>query len=388
MPLLLNATPLQKARVTVPRHGVWEGVVTTTGTLDLALGAAVTLTLGDLTLSGYVADGGTFPGASESTYVLAGGAAGWTATVPAKGHQVPTSVSLPGGGGVKLVDVVAALAADAGETFDLSQLSPSATLGDHWQRPAGVASVALSALFPLAAGGWRVDPDGQTRPGPRPHAPLPRDLELAVEDADPARRWARVGVKDDRLSALLPGAVLVAPNLAAPLVVGELQIRGAADRIEAEVLGEGGLVEMLASLVLAIVPPAPLSGEYRYQVAGADAGAPNLTALVPGCPPTLACAKVYGVPGVTATLAPGSVVLVSFLDGSPARPMVTGYVNGTPQALSLDAATTITAGAGGAPLVKDGPLQAWIAALASACAPHGITVPALTGEATTKLLGA
>jgi hypothetical protein len=388
MPLLLNDTPLQLARATIPQHGVWEGFVTTTGALVLSKGSAVTLTLGDLALSGYVVDGGPFPGAAESTYSIAGGAAGWTAKVQAKGHQVPQSVSLPGGGGVKLVDVVAALAADARERFDLTQIPPTATLGDHWQRPEGIASAALSTIFPLASGGWRVDPDGMARPGVRPPAPLPRDLELVVEDADPGRRWARVSVRDDRLSALLPGAVVVAPNLAGPIVVGELTIRGEADSITAEVLGVGGMVEMLVALVLAIVPPPALAGEYRYQVADADMGAPNLTALVSSCPPTLSCAKVYGLPGVTATLAPGSVVLVSFQDGNPARPCVTGYVSGTPVALTLDAATTITAGAGGVPLVKDGPLQTAWGGLIAACAPHGITVPALTGEATTKLLGA
>jgi hypothetical protein len=192
------------------------------------------------------------------------------------------------------------------------------------------------------------------RPGVRPPTPLPRDLELVVEDADPARRLARVSVKDDRLSALLPGAVLVAPNLAGPIVVGEVAFRGTADAIWAEVLGVGGMVEMLAALVLAIVPPAPLAGEYRYQVADADMGAPNLTALVHGCPPALSCAKVYGLPGVTAALSPGSVVLVSFQDGNPARPCVSGYVSGTPISASLSASSALDLEA---PAIKLGGVQ-------------------------------
>lgn len=354
MPFTLNGAPLQRARVTVPRRGVWEGRVDIAGQIDLALGAAATLVLGDLTLAGHVVSGGTFAGASESSYTLAGGAAGWAATAPPRGRQVPTSDALPGGGGVKLVDEVAALATDAGERFDLAQISPTATVGDHWQRPGGIASVALSALLP---DGWRVDPDGVTRPGVRPPAPLPRDLELAVEDYDPARRWARVGIRDDRVSALLPGTILVAGNLASPIVVGDLTVRAELEVVVAEVCGEAGIVEMLAAMVAALTPPMPLVGEFRYEVADVDAGAPNLRAIskAAGLPPTLACTKVYGLPGVTATLAPGSVVLVSFQDGSPARPCVSGYVSGTPVAVTLDASGTVSVGASATAVTVGGP---------------------------------
>lgn len=384
MPFTLNGTPLQRARVTIPRFGVWEGTCATAGELDVAEGAPVVVVLGDLTLNGYVVAGGTFAGAAESTYTIAGGAAGWSKKVAARGFSQPT--------GVRLVDMLAQLASDAGEAFDLSALSPTKILGDHWQRPAGPASVALSALLP---DGWRVDPDGVARPGARPPAPLPPALEFAVEDAPRDRRWARIGISDDRASAFMPGAIVTATNLSAPLVVGELTVRAELEHVVVEVLGEGGLVELLAALVQALAPQAPLLGEYRYQVDSDPPGvsepgnAVNLRALSPGVPEVIACSKSFGLPGVLATLRPNTVVLVSFADGSPARPRVTGYASDV-AALEVDlVASTIKAGepSTAAALALASPLSTWMAGVVSACAPHGITIPTPPAIATTNLLG-
>jgi hypothetical protein len=384
----LNGTPLQRARVTVPRHGVWEGTCATAGVLDLAVGSAVSLVLGDLTMAGYVVAGGTFAGATESTYTLAGGAAGWTSSIPAWSLSSPT--------GVRLIDVAQRLAADAGEQFDLSSISSLTILGDHWQRPAGVASAALSQLFPLASGGWRVDPDGVTRVGPRPPAALPADLLFAVEDSPRDRRWARIGISDDRVSAFLPGTIITtasAPNISAPIVVGDLTIRADVDRVVVEVLGEGGLVEMIAALVQAFIPPPMLLGEYRYQV-DSDSGAANLRAVsnAAGLPTVLACAKVFGVPGVTATLAAGATVRVRFADGNAARPEVVGFESSpAPTILGVAGATSTTLGGAagsGAALALAQPLMSWIAGtLLPALSAHGITVAAPTGVATTNALG-
>jgi hypothetical protein len=346
MPYTLNGQPLQRATLNVPRHGVWEGSeVAVAGELDLAEGSAVEIVVGDTTFKGFVVTGGTFAGASESTYTVAGGAAGWAAAVPSKGYNVPA--------GVSLATVAAQLAVAAGELLDLGGVG--GTLGDHWTRPAGPASVALSALFPLEAGGWRVDPDGYARPGVRPPAPVPASVQLAVEDYQAGRRWARIGLPGDEVSALLPGAIVTAPNLSTPIVVGETTIKASADAVVVEVLGEGGLVELFVGLVEAITARSRIFNTlWTYKVADADNGAPNLKAMAsaPGLPPILSCAKVPGVAGVTLTLSPGALVLVAFRDGSPAQPVIVGYLPppssgsgpGTPQSISATAAVSILLG--------------------------------------------
>ncbi len=373
MPFLFNGYPVQRARITVPQHLVWTGQVTVAGVLDVAVGAAVTLVLGDTTFQGYVVAGGTFEGANESTYTVAGGSAGWTRPVIARGYNVPA--------GVQLGTVAALLAAEAGEQIDLGGVA--GILGDHWERPAGPASSALSALFPLATGGWRVDPDGFARPGVRPPAPVPASVQLAVEDYSAARRWARIGLPDNTVSAVLPGAIITAGNLTTPIVVGETTIDATSERVNVEVLGEGGLVELFAAIVAAYLPPPMLTGIWTYQVTEADQGTLNLRALASaaGLPPVLACAKVFGVPGVTVTLAPGALVFVTFVDGSPAKPRVVEYDPSVPP-LAVN-----IGGAGAVALVKDPALQTWVGKLISLFAGIGITVPVLTGEATTILKG-
>lgn len=380
MPFLLNAAPIQAAALSMEGLGGWSASVDVAGPLALAVGAPVVLTLGDTDFHGYVITGGEFQG--STTYALGAGGAGWSKAVAAKGHQDPA--------GVSLAEVATQLAAEAGEKIDVSTIST--ILGDHWTRPAGPASVALSALFPLADGGWRTDPDGITRSGARPPAPVPASTQIVVEDQRRADRWALLSLPDDAVSAVLPGAIITAANLVAPIVVRQTTIHVTGEACTVEVLGEGGLVELLVALVQALTPPRVFNGIWTYQVADVDNSRPNLRALsaVAGLPATLACDKIPGVPGWTSTLAANALVLIGFRDGSPARPYVAGYLPGVlPQALALAVAPGGTIQAGGSfSLVKDAQLQTWVAALTTAAAHVGLTVPALTGEATTVLKGA
>jgi len=343
MPFAINGQPIQSARLTVPRREVWEGEVAVAGPLELPAGAPVALLLGDTTFQGFVVAGGTFLGGGESTYTIAGGSAGWSRKVLPRIYSVPA--------GVHLAVVAAQLAADAGERLDLGGFD--LVLGDHWVRPASTASVALSALIPDELG-WRVDPDGVTRIGPRPPAAVPPALPLTVEDYEAGQRWARVALPGDNVSALLPGAILAAPNLAAPILVRETTIRASSDSVTVEVLGEQGLAEMLAALVHALTTQARIfNGEWLYQVVDDATGRANLAAvsIVAGLPPVLAADKIPGIPGATSTLAPGALVALGFIAGDPGRPFVSRYLGGVlPVSVVLDAATTISLGAGGTPL--------------------------------------
>lgn len=368
MPFSLNGSPIQSATLNMERLAVWRGRASVAGTLDIAEGAAIVLTLGDTDFHGYVVAGGTFPGASESTYEIAGGAAGWSRPVIERGYQIPA--------GVPLTTAAAQLATDAGEQLDLSGVG--GILGDHWTRPAGPASVALSALFPLTSGGWRVDPDGVARPGARPPAPAPASVRLVVQDQNRAARWALLGLPDDAVSAVLPGAIITAENLATPIVVATTTIHASSSSVTVEVTGEGGIVEMLVAIVQALTPSRVFGGTFTYQVADVDTGRPNLNAVdkIPGLPATLAADKVPGVPGVTSTLAAGAQVMLSFRDGNPARPYVVSYLPGVlPASVVHDAQVNVQIG-GGTPtaIAMAVPLEEWAGTVQAAFAGLGVTI--------------
>lgn len=380
MPFLFQNIPFQSAEATLEGVGVWEGRVTVAGVLDVPKGSPIVLVLGDTTFNGYVVEGGTFPGAAESTYTLAGGTAGWSRVVEAKSYNIPS--------GVSLAMVAQQLAAAAGEKLDMG--GQDQILGDHWTRPAGPASVALSALFPLERGAWRTDPDGVTRPGARSPAPLPPGVDLVVEDQRRSDRWALLALPGDQVSAVLPGAILTAGNLAVPIVVRQTTIKATSSAVVVEVLGEGGLVELLVALVQALTPSRVFGGLWTYQVADADTGRPNLRALatIPGLPAVLACDKVSGVPGVTATLGTGALVLVGFRDGNPARPFVAAHLPGVlPASVVLDAAGTVSLGAGGTALAHAAQIVAWAAGVNATLAAAGHPAAPLVDPTCTKAFG-
>lgn len=344
MTFTLNGAPIQHAKLTMHRHGLWTGDVTVAGPLTIAVGAAVELVLGDTTFSGSVVPaGGTF--VDEASFAIVAGR-GWSKVVKERSYSVA--------GGVRLADVATKLATDAGEQLDVT--GADRALGDHWTRPAGPASLALWDLFPLERGGWRADPDGVARPGVRPPAPLPAGVELVVEDHKPEARWARVSLPGDQLSAVLPGAILTGPTLKTPLVVGETTIYASADSVTAELLGEGGALELFAALVMALTPSRTFNGVWTYQV-GDDTGRPNLRALASteGLPAQLQIDNVPGVAGVTSQLQPGALVLVGFRDGHPGRPYIAGYLGGVlPLSVAIDAVNEVRLGGAGAGVLAKG----------------------------------
>jgi hypothetical protein len=217
-------------------------------------------------------------------------------------------------------------------------------------------------------------------------------LDLAVEEYVAAKRWARIALPGDQVSALLPGAVVTAGNLTTPIVVRKTTLRASPGSVVVEVLGEGGLVELLVALVQALTPSRIFNGVWTYQVAEGDAGRPNLRALAtaPGLPAILACDKVPGVSGASMTLAAGALVLVGFRDGNPARPYIAGHLPGVlPASVVFDAQGTVSLGAGGTPLPiaskvdgNDGALLAGVNAALAAVHLPTIVLPNMSTAAT------
>ncbi len=111
----------------------------------------VTLTLGDLELSGTVdpTRSGSFQ--SKSRVCVVAGANGWGKTITSQHFHNDT--------GIKASVVANAVAAKVGETIESA---PGDVVGVDFIVAPGAASRVLNSLYPQ---GWRVDYDGKTRIG-------------------------------------------------------------------------------------------------------------------------------------------------------------------------------------------------------------------------------
>lgn len=338
MSFTLAGAPIVSALVRLPRYGVWTATVIAAGSLSLAIGARVETVVGDLVLVGTVTAGGTF--AEQAEYTITGGAARWGASLAARSHRSDAGVT---------VDQVARdLVRDAGELGLVLEANVDRSLGYAWERAAGLASDELAQLVGVA---WWVAADGATHLGPRPASAIsPASLRgLAFE---PRLQRATVALADDAVAQFMPSAVLSHPSLPAPLEIGAALIRVAADAVEIDLLGERPPSELLALLLDALAQRARLSASMLYQVTDEASGRTSARAAGPrsaALPDVAYIDRAFGVPGARATLQPGALVLVSYLDGSPGSPRVVGYLPGSlPSVVGLDAEDAIEFGAAGA----------------------------------------
>ena len=111
------------------------------------------------------------------------------------------------------------------------------------------------------------------------------------------------------------------------------------------------LTRALVAAVREIFPRYPFAFFYRYSVEGMDGHRCRLQVVSPatGLPHIVHVSVLPGVAGVEAKLTPGTQVLVAFVEGDPAQPVVTHFEaagsNGwKPLELLLDAQTKISLG--------------------------------------------
>ena len=189
----LGKVPVLTAACTLPRCGAWTADVRVDSRDAGAVTGRVTLTLGDLVLSGTVASGGVFSGAAEARIV--GGAGGLGKRLAAKFYEGPTA-------SLVLSDIAAAV----GETIsDTSEAALLATRLPRWSRNAGSATAALTELVRALdnAAVWRVLPNGAIWVG-RDAWTVATVVDALVLDESPRER--RRDVATEKPAALLPGA--------------------------------------------------------------------------------------------------------------------------------------------------------------------------------------
>lgn len=304
-----------KARLMVPNQG--PGFVE--ATLDEAVDVTgrVDVRFADLEISGTVQDraAGTFAMGAAVRVVFGG--AGWPTILDPKHYHNDASV--------KASQVATDAARAAGE--DLGTFEPGAAkLGVDYVRRA----VAASTVLEDAAGGvpWWVDYEGRTQVRERPTGAAEG---ATVLEYDPRARLLTMAAVD--LAGIAPGLTVTDERLGEDQIIRDLEVIVEEGKLRIRAwCGDGARARgRLGGLLRDIARHAVsdrIWGIWRYRVVSmASDGRVRLQAVskAAGLPDVLPCPQHPGAAGVHAELAPGSEVLVQFVEGSPTRPIVTGF---------------------------------------------------------------
>lgn len=329
----------------VPNVGPWWADVIFEGSPDVS--GAVTLSLGDLALSGTIAQShdGVF-GEQRRSRIVAG-AGGWSTQIAAQ-HYHSDGLG-GGGGGVRALEVAEDAARLAGE--QLGSFSPeNETIGVDYVRQAGLASRALEGVIGNVA--WHVGYDGITNVGNRVTAEAdPEHYE--VLDQNPRAKLTTLAIDD--FSKVGIGSIL-SQGLDDPVTIFEMEVRIGVDSSRTvvwsggSVRGRGRLAGSLRRIVEAVSQDR-LFGKYRYRVVSMDGIRVELQSVsqASGLPDIVPVSQKPGVSGAHAALAGGSIVLVEFIEGDRTMPLVVAFAGKgeeghAPDELDFSVGTTLRLG--------------------------------------------
>jgi hypothetical protein len=251
---------------------------------------------------------------------LVAGAGGWSSYLTPRAYHSDA--------GVRAQLIAQDAAREVGESLD--HFAPAApNVGNDYVRGRELAAAVLEH----AAGGvpWWVDYAGLTQVGQRP-APVLAAADYTLLDFDGRSRIA-VLTSDD-LDKLPVGAVIQDKRLDAPQTIRDLEYgfaRGQPPRIVAWCGGSSSSASRLAELLRAVIDRThdePLHGVYRYRVVSEAADTRcdlQATRKGAGLPDLRHISQWPGVAGVASKLTLGAEVLVQFVEGDRAQPILTGY---------------------------------------------------------------
>jgi hypothetical protein len=382
--ITLNALRGVRARVHMPKTGAWiADVDVDLDAVPVAPSGRALLTIGVNALTGTVDDRASGRFGSKAHVRLVAGGGGWDKVVP--------GVHLHNDAGVLSSAVYAAVGAAVGES--VVELGIPRRLGVDFVCMRGAASQIFAGVD------WYVDELGITRVGPR--VPVPAPPTADVLSWDPTNKVAEIA--SDLL--ITPGMTLTDPVRFGVATVEDVEhsfgdggTRALARCSTPSLLGAaasaalaspppaagGKIVQALAALARQAAQTSALK-KYPYRVVtqGVD-GRLTLQATDPKseAPPFLRLIDIWaGVAGVSLKLAPASVVLVSFIDGDKARPIVTGFDPKSPPVLQirLDAVRVVAGEVGASAVAKADQVLACITAVAAA---GGLTSAAMLAAIT------
>lgn len=347
----LNGERLTMARVLVGNVGPWVADCDFETAPPVEPGARVTLRVGALTLLGTVdalAEGAF--GEQRRVRVVAG-AGGW--------GKPAAPVAYHNDAGVKAKLIAEDAARLVGETLGTFVPAAERVGVDYVRRDGAAASVVLEDVIGVGAGvAWYVDAAGVTHVGTRPAAGMLTAGTYEVVAYDPRERVATLTVDDVEQIGI---GVAVGHPINPPQVIREYEIHVTADAVRVvawfgpDENAPGRLAGLLGAIARRSVEPAALYGLYRYRVVSAASGDRwDLQAVrkAAGLPDLRSIALWPGVPGIHATLEYGAEVLVSFVEGHAAEPVVTHY--GGPGGSNWVPTMVVIGGDDGPPAARQG----------------------------------
>lgn len=341
--ITLGGVRVVRGQIHVPWRGAWWADLVLETSDDVGTGQ-IDLSIGDATmLTGTLANdsGGVF--AEQRHARLIAGADGWRKPIAAQGYHNDAGVD------ALLVARDAALA--CGESLGSDVVPASPSLAADFVREAGLASVALESA--LGGAPWWIDYGGITRAGTRaPSSPAP-EVDYHLLAFDPITHTATLACDD--LGAVLVGATLAATEMMPDVQTVRglvIEIDDGAALVKAWCGGEDGARERLARSLEQIVERViarRLLVPLRYRVVRMNVDRAELQAVSRGAPDIGPVSLFPGMAGLHALLTGGAIVLVSFVEGDRARPVVVGFEGHdgpawAPSELDLDATTLIKAG--------------------------------------------
>lgn len=342
-PVALDGHPVRTLTLRVGNAGPWVADVELTEAPNLF--GPVVLTIGEAALHGTIVPQETSVfGLSFSARVV-GGANGWGRVLSRKGYHNDA--------GIKAQLLAEDAAREVGET--LGSFTPERErIGIDYAR----AMLTASTVLEYAAGSapWWVDYAGVTHVGERTHTAIPRDA-YALLDFDELNQVATLGV--NQLEALLVGGELNEDRLGPARIIRDLEVTTADNSplhatawCGGDNTGAGRLARIIRRL-LERTAETRLFGVYRYRVAAMRGDQRvDLQAVRADLPDLRAIAQWPGAPGLSATLTPGTEVLVQFIDGDFGQPVLSAYVG--PGGPGFVAQAVVLGGEAGLPVARQG----------------------------------
>lgn len=327
--ILLGTLQAQRARFVASWSGAWiVDVDAVLGDTHVAPTGSTVLTIGTTPLIGTIDPLASGVNGELFHARIVAGAGGWSKTVPA--------LAFHNDAGVLSSVVRAETAAEVGEV--VVDAVPS-VLGTDYARLEGLAASVLPR------DGWYVDLTGVTIAGPRVLAPFD-PLDVSILEWDPLTQVATLASD----GVILPGTILIDPKFGTAVVRSIDQTfdgdgsRATAHCSDITSTGTSKLASALGKFVRAAAG-ADYARPYLYRVVAQNPldGRLILQAVVPaaGAPDIGPIAMWSGVPGATAKVTPGMLVIVEFAGGDAGSPIVRSFDATPPIEIDLLALTAI-----------------------------------------------
>jgi len=321
--------------VTLPYYGLASG--------DLVLAtedevpASCTLRVGNLALAGTVYRQAAFAGSRSVRFVA--GAGGWRRVVSPRAYRDP--------GGVALSMVLRDLAAEVGESI---AITADRTIGTAFVREAAPAARILRQLVGRE---WWIDAAGVTRFGARASAEVRSDYQVEVRDG----AGGRFVISTEDLASWAPGAAFFNPIVAGAQTIASVSIvMASSGKLRLDVLAGGPdrLERGENEIIRGELPWLTFQGLWEYSVESATettfSGRP--TSDVP-LPDLVDVELRPSISGMKVRPAPGTRVLVAFVNADPTRPVVVGGDTTVPPEVDIDG-DSIRLGAGLGRVLREG----------------------------------